>query len=131
MTHRSAASVCVRGGELCEPVLVRVLGALAARADLPVDRLSDAQVVAGAIAQRAPRYFPDGAIHMTFSYAPATIRLAIGPLVPGGAQRLLEDTAVAGIGPVLERIADEVDAQVGADGDTLLLTIGTSAEVTA
>jgi hypothetical protein len=125
------AVVRVRGTELCEAVLVRVLGAVAALADLPVDRLSDAQIMAGVIADRAPGLSVDGGVTVRFWFSPAVIRMALGPLQPGGAARLIEETAVPGVGPVLERMADEVHMEQGDDGDLLAMVIGRSAEVTA
>lgn len=131
MSSAPIAVVRVRGTELCEAVLVRVLGAVAALADLPVDRLSDAQIMAAAIAERAPALSADGAVSVRFWFAPSAIRLALGPLQPGGAARLLEQTQVPGIGPLLERMADEVRLEEGDDGDLLALVIGRFAEVTA
>jgi serine/threonine-protein kinase RsbW len=114
----------VQGNDLCEAVLVRVLGALAALADLPVDRLSDAQIMAGAIADRAPDLSLDGALEVTLAYEPSVIRFTLGSLVPGGATRLLERTAVPGVGPVIERMADEVRLETGESGDRLAVVVG-------
>ncbi|MDX6554731.1 MAG: hypothetical protein QOD86_926 [Miltoncostaeaceae bacterium] len=114
----------VQGNDLCEAVLVRVLGALAALADLPVDRLSDAQIMAGAIADRAPDLSADGALEVTLSYEPSVIRFTLGPLVSGGATRLLELTSVPGVGPVIERMADEVRLETGEAGDRLAVVVG-------
>jgi hypothetical protein len=118
------ATMRVQGADLAEAVLVRVLGALANLADLPVDRLSDAQIMAGAIADRAPDLGVEGALEVTFSYEPAVIRFTLGPLVSGGAARLLEQTAVPGVGPVIERMADEVHLEAGEDGDRLSVVVG-------
>ena len=53
------------------------------------------------------------------------IRFTLGPLVPGGAARLLESlTAVPGVGPVIERMADEVHLESGEDGDRLAVVVG-------
>ena len=118
------ATLRVQGNDLGEAVLVRVLGALAALADLPVDRLSDAQIMAAAIADRAPDLSLDGALEVTLAFAPSVIRFTLGPLVPGGAARLLELTAVPGVGPVIERMADEVHLETGEDGDRLAIVVG-------
>ena len=118
------ATMRVHGADLCEAVLVRVLGALANLADLPVDRLSDAQIMAGAIADRAPDLAVDGALEVTLAFAPSQIRFTLGPLVSGGAARLLEQTAVPGVGPVIERMADEVRVDSAPDGDLLAVVVG-------
>ena len=46
MSDGSATSVSIAAGPLVGPVLRRVVGMLAARADLPLDRLDDAVLVA-------------------------------------------------------------------------------------
>ena len=48
--------VSIASGPLVGPVLRRVVGMLAARADLPLDRLDDAVLVADLIASRAPAH---------------------------------------------------------------------------
>ena len=50
---RQTTTVSIASGPLVGPVLRRVVGMLAARADLPLDRLDDAVLVADLIA--APR----------------------------------------------------------------------------
>ena len=49
-------------GPLVGPVLRRVVGMLAARADLPLDRLDDAVLVADLIAARAPAHVAGGRV---------------------------------------------------------------------
>ena len=66
-THVSIAS-----GPLVGPVLRRVVGMLAARADLPLDRLDDAVLVADLIASRAPAHMQ--ARRSTSTSRPATAR---------------------------------------------------------
>ena len=46
--------VSIAAGPLVGPVLRRVVGMFAARADLPLDRLDDAVLVADLVAARAP-----------------------------------------------------------------------------
>jgi hypothetical protein len=118
------ATLRVQGNDLCETVLVRVLGALAALADLPVDRLSDAQIMAGAIADRAPDLSAGGALEVSFAFEPSVVSFTLGPLVPGGAARLLEQTTVPGVGPVIERMSDEVRVETGETGDRLAVVVG-------
>src|SRR5882757_7911843 len=48
-----ATEIAVTPGPLVGPVLRRVVGMLAARADLPLDKLDDAVLVADIVAQRA------------------------------------------------------------------------------
>lgn len=124
MSEAHAATVRVRQGFLCEAVLVRILGAMAAQADLPVDRLADAQIVAEAISRQGSRHSADGALQVGFSWTPRRVCIAVGPLSPGGATRLLEESAVPGVGPVLERVSDEVSTHEEDEGELLELVIG-------
>ena len=48
--------VSIAAGPLVGPVLRRVVGMFAARADLPLDRLDDAVLVADLVAARAPAH---------------------------------------------------------------------------
>lgn len=128
MSAPHAATVRIRDGLLCEAVLVRVLGAVAAQADLPVDRLADAQIVAEAIARRGSRHFADGTVQVAFSWTPSRVVIGLGPLTAGGGARFLEENAVPGVGPVLERVSDEVRTRPDREGELLELAIGAGAE---
>jgi len=105
--------VSIAAGPLVGPVLRRVVGMLAARADLPLDRLDDAVLVADLIAARAPAHVAAETVDVALEPGPRTLSLVIGPLRPGGGQALVVDAAVPGVGNVIEQLADElsVDAQ--------------------
>jgi serine/threonine-protein kinase RsbW len=127
-TH--AGTLRLREPSLFEPVLERVVAALAARVDLPVDRLSDAQLMAAALASGARRHAPDGTLCVELAVAPQTVSLSVGPLPPGTASRLVADSAVPGLGPVLERLADSWAVTRDEEGrERLELTIGAAAGV--
>jgi hypothetical protein len=121
----SAGTLRVRSERLLAPVLERVVAALGARVDLPIDRLSDAQLVASALAAAARRQAPGGALSVDLTASSGAIGLSVGPLPAGAAARLVADTAVPGLGPVLERLADRWEVVAG-DGGTerLDLSIG-------
>lgn len=123
MSGAGVATMRVRDGHLCEAVLTRAFGVMAAHADLPVDRLADTQLVAEAIARQGTRHFADGAVQAELSWAPRRVRIALGPLSAGGAARMLEDSTVPGVGPVLERVVDEVVTVAEGDRETLELVI--------
>jgi serine/threonine-protein kinase RsbW len=115
----SSVRLAVRGGPLAEPVLARVVGMLAARALCPVDRLDDAMLVADAIAAHAPGHSADGLLVVTVSADGGGLELAVGPLAAGGAEGLLADAELPGVGNVLARVADEVATEAG-DGSSEL-----------
>ena len=105
------ATVGVAAGPLGAPVLGRVVGMLAARADCPIDRLDDALLVADAVAAKAGSFAEDGRIHVHVVARIGSVELHVGPLRPGGADDLIASAALPGVGNVLERVADELEPQ--------------------
>jgi len=101
-------TVSIAAGPLVGPILRRVVGMLAARADLPLDRLDDAVLVADLIAARAPAHVLADTVDVAFEPGPRTLLLRVGPLRPGGGRALVEDAAVPGVGNVIEQLADEL-----------------------
>lgn len=110
------AWVGVTSGPLSAPVLGRVVGMLAARADCPIDRLDDALLVADAVAAKAGSFSDDGRIRAQVVARLGAVELQVGPLREGGADALIASAALPGVGNVLERVADELTSQ-GPDGD--------------
>jgi serine/threonine-protein kinase RsbW len=123
--ERSAASpptsVSIAAGPLVGPVLRRVVGMLAARADLPLDRLDDAILVADLIAARAPAHIRDDQVCVSFEPGHRSLSLVVGPLRQGGADALIVDAVVPGVGNVIEQLADELT--VLPDGDDEYLRV--------
>jgi hypothetical protein len=113
--------VSIAAGPLVGPVLRRVVGMLAARADLPLDRLDDAVLVADLIAARAPAHVANETVDVTLEPGPRTLSLRVGPLRPGGGEALVIDAAVPGVGNVIEQLADELSVDPGSDGAEFLL----------
>lgn len=107
-----ATEIAVTPGPLVGPVLRRVVGMLAARASLPLDKLDEAVLVADVVAQRAGPYAPES-VHVRLTPGAGTLWMRVGPLREGGAQALLEEAP--DVGSVILTIADEV--QVDADGE--------------
>jgi len=102
------ATVRIVNGPLVAPVLSRVVGMLAARAQCPVDRLDDALLVADAIAAHAPRRSANGHVTVRLTAGGDGLELRVLELAPGGGDGLVADAALPGVGNVLERIADDV-----------------------
>jgi serine/threonine-protein kinase RsbW len=102
-------TVAVASGPLVGPVLRRVVGMLAARADLPLDRLDDAVLVADVIAARAPAHARDDEVRVALLPGERTLDLRLGPMRPGGGRALVVDAAVPGMGNVIEQLADELE----------------------
>jgi hypothetical protein len=113
--------VTVASGPLVGPVLSRVVGIHAARAQLPVDRLNDAVLIADALAARAPAYAAEDRLPVSVQSAPGRLEVRVGPMRAGGAARVLEGAALPEVGSVIERLADTVRTRQGAGGDEYLV----------
>jgi serine/threonine-protein kinase RsbW len=119
--------VDVAVGPLARPVIGRVTGVMAAQAGLPLDRLSDATLLVEALVAHGSGHVPDGRLCVSFLVTPGSLRIRLGPLVPGGAEALLDEARLPGIGSVLERLADEIVVEAGDDGDHLTVVAAQSA----
>lgn len=93
-------------GPLLAPALARAVGVLAARADLTLDRLDDAVLVADAVGHGAGVEALDDRLPVRLETSPGRLVLHVGPLRDGGARRLLEgaDDGVPGA-QVIRRLA--------------------------
>jgi hypothetical protein len=110
------ASVGLARGPLAAPVLGRVIGILAARADCPIDRLDDALLVADAVAAKAANFAEDGRVNVHVVAEQGSVELRVGPLRADGAGELIASASLPGIGNVLERVADELELEPAANG---------------
>jgi hypothetical protein len=118
------AWVTLANGPLVGPVLGRVVGILAARADFPIDRLDDALLVADAVAAKAGTYAANGRINVHVVSQIGSVELHIGPLLANGARDLVASAALPGVGNVLEQVADEISSEQSVeDGDSEYLRI--------
>jgi serine/threonine-protein kinase RsbW len=122
-TRTNVALLSVTAGPLAGPVLARVIAMLAARANLPIDRLNDAVLLGDAIAAAARPVVADGRVRVEIGARPAGLVLRIGPLTEDGAERLRESARMPGAGDVLERLADEIRVERDAAGEFLLLDV--------
>jgi hypothetical protein len=113
------ATLTVRRPELLGPVLGRVVGMLAARAQCPIDRLDDALLLTDAVAAHAPGHTTGGNVTVQVTAEPDGLSLRVGPLPDSGASALVEAASLPGVGNVFQRVADEVRA----DGSELLLRL--------
>jgi anti-sigma regulatory factor (Ser/Thr protein kinase) len=116
-----ATEIVVGRSELLAPVLARVVGALAARRDLSIDRLSDAVLVTDAIAAAAPGSFSDGAVRLALADGEDGIELRLGPMQDGAAERIRAALAVPDVGGSLEALADELVVDDSTEGDYLAI----------
>lgn len=131
MSGRPAGRLRLRRDDLGEPVLERVIGAVAARVDLPVDRLADAQLVSAALVASAFRHSPDGVLCVELEADDGGVELGVGPLAPGAAARVVAESELPGVGVVLQRLVDRWSIDPLDSGDEMLrLRIGAGAATT-
>ena len=120
-----AGRLRVRRADLGEPVLERLVIALAARVDLSVDRISDAQLVIETLVGTLRRRDGDGVLDVVLAAGPAGVDLSVGPLARGQAAQVVADSAVPGVGVVLDRLVDQWGVEpLEGGGEALRLTIG-------
>jgi hypothetical protein len=100
--------VTVDAGPTAGPVLSRATAAMAARAELPLDRINDAGLIAESLAAHSGPYSADGRVHLRLGTKPGHLVMRVGPLTAGGARSVLADATLPGLGPVIERLADGV-----------------------
>jgi anti-sigma regulatory factor (Ser/Thr protein kinase) len=117
----TGAEIAVGRAELLEPVLARMVGALAARRDLPVDRVSDAVLITDAIAGAAPGRFADGCVRLGLGERNGGLELRLGPMEEGAAGEIRHELDVPEIGGSLEALADEFVVDESEDGDYLIV----------
>jgi anti-sigma regulatory factor (Ser/Thr protein kinase) len=107
--------------ELLGPVLARVVGALAARRELSVDRVSDAVLVTDAVAASVRSCFADGRVRLGLDEAGEGVGLRVGPMKPGAAREIIRDLEVPDVGGSLEALVDELAIEELGDGEYLMI----------
>lgn len=120
-TPVNATELTVARAELLEPVLARLVGALAARRDLSIERVSDAVLVTDAIADAAPARFADGCVRLGLGESEKGLELRLGPMEVGAAGEIRQQLEVPELGGSLEGLVDEVAVEKSDDGDYLIV----------
>jgi serine/threonine-protein kinase RsbW len=108
---------------LAERVLSRPVSALAARARFSIDRLSDVQLVTDALTAHAERAIDGDVLRLGVAVAVRSLELRFGPLAPGRAAQLVGASAVGGLAPLVETLADDVAVAPYGDGELLTLRL--------
>jgi serine/threonine-protein kinase RsbW len=119
---RQETELSVTEHELASLVVSRVLSAIGSRADLSIDRLSDAILLGDAIASSSEG-FVDGRVQVSLEDFERAIVATIGPLKEGAAERFLASLEVPEVGASLSKLADEVEVESAVGGDRLRLRI--------
>jgi len=116
-----ATTLTVAEPRVLGPVLARVVGALAARREVTIDRLSDAMLLTDAISADAPSGFVDGRVRIDLSDGDEGIALRVGPMEPGAGERLRRGLELPEVGGSLEKLADELKVEGNGEADYLLV----------
>src|SRR3954466_12826348 len=93
-----------RKGPRVGPVLGRVVGMLAARAQCPIDRLDDAMLLTDAVAAHAPAHTAEEHVRVVVAAEDGAIELRVVALAREGARALLADADLPGVGNVFDRV---------------------------
>ena len=111
----------ISGGEMVKPVLARVIGALAARAQFSVDRLADTVLIGDAVSAHGSDDFSSGRVEVAIKDGDGTLDVRVGPLVEGGGERILAQMEIPE-GGSLRGLARSMEVETGTAPD------GSSAE---
>jgi serine/threonine-protein kinase RsbW len=117
----NATELTVGRAELLEPVLARLVGALAARRDLSIERVSDAVLVTDAIADAAPERFADGYVRLGLDESDSGLELRLGPMEDGAAGEIRRRLEVPEVGGSLEGLVDAVRVETADEGEYLIV----------
>jgi anti-sigma regulatory factor (Ser/Thr protein kinase) len=104
--------LAITPGEMVRPVLARVIGALAARAEFSVDRLNDTVLLGDAVSSSEGRDFSDGRVGVSIRDGDGSLTVRVGPLVEGGGDRLLSEMELPGAGS-LRSLASNMEVTKG------------------
>jgi hypothetical protein len=108
-------------GPLLPRVLDRLLGALAARANLSVDRLNDLGMVGDAVSAAAAGSVVANRLAVAATPSDGGLELSFGPFTAGGAARVRRAGGLPGGGDLFSGVAKQVD--VVQDGQAERLTM--------
>jgi serine/threonine-protein kinase RsbW len=104
--------MAITPGELVKPVLARVIGALAARAEFSVDRLADTVLLGDAVSSSEGGAFAGGRVGISIRDGDGTLDVKVGPLVEGAGEKLLGEMELPGAGS-LRTLASRMEVTRG------------------
>jgi serine/threonine-protein kinase RsbW len=120
----SATAIAIAPPSLTSTVLPRLLSVLAARAHFSVDRICDAQLLADAlVANLQHGSEAEQRLTVRVSVRPRDLLLYVGPLATGRAQRMLLDSTLVGVGPVIQMLTDQHQVAFVKTGEMLSLRL--------
>lgn len=109
-------AMAITPGVIVRPVLARVIGALAARAEFSVDRLADTVLLGDAVSSSKGADFSDGRVGLAIKDGEGALEVRVGPLVEGAGQKLMGEMEVPGAGS-LRDLASSMEVTKGETAD--------------
>ncbi|MCW2959034.1 MAG: hypothetical protein JWP18_1837 [Solirubrobacterales bacterium] len=120
----SRARLTVGCGPLARELAGRLLMSMGAETTLPLDRVQEAALVAETIVELCDGASVDGSLELAVRADRDRLELRVGPLVPGGARRLLSADADGHVGGMMRALASQTVVRQGRAGaELLVLTI--------
>jgi serine/threonine-protein kinase RsbW len=104
--------MAITPGEMVKPVLARVIGALAARAEFSVDRLADTVLLGDAVSSSAGGDLSEGRVGISIKDGDGTLNVRVGPLVEGAGDKLISEMNLPGTGS-LATLASRMEVTKG------------------
>ena len=103
-------------------VLSQVIGVLASRADLSIDRLADSQLLGDAVSATSASEFSEGRVDIEICDREGCLEIRVGPLVAGGAERVLKEMELPGpLEGSLRGLVSEIKVEDAGDSTERLL----------
>jgi serine/threonine-protein kinase RsbW len=105
-------AMAITPGVMVKPVLARVMGALAARAEFSVDRLADTVLLGDAVSSSEGDDFASGQVGISIKDEEGSLGVRVGPLVRGAGERLMSEMDVPG-GGTLRNLTSSMEVTEG------------------
>ena len=103
------ALIAIRSSVASGAAIPKVLEMFVARADLSIERLSDAHVIGDFLSNWTSEAIDSKPLKVAITDGEGRVEIRIGPLEPGVGTRMLESNALPGLGNTLERITDRAE----------------------
>jgi serine/threonine-protein kinase RsbW len=94
----SELEMAITPGDMVKPIVARVIGALAARAEFSVDRLADTVLLGDAVSSSEGGDFRGGRVGIALKDGDGALSVRVGPLVEGAGEKLMNEMDVPGAG---------------------------------
>jgi serine/threonine-protein kinase RsbW len=100
--------------QTARPVLARVIGAMAARAEFSIDRLNDTVLLGDAVSSHPAADFRGGCVEVAITDGDGTLDVRVGPLVEGAGERFISQMEIPE-GGSLRNLTRSVEVESGQD----------------